>query len=109
MGKRLMKNDGGITLPVLNSVLHHTLEDDVYDLIRDEVSEPMTMSEIRHRIEKKYETYLSVFEEDGFLVYYYVHQARNRKAASRKSEKYYPTYNEAMRALIVEMGKDLKR
>ena len=25
-----MKNDGGITLPVLNSVLHHTLEDDVY-------------------------------------------------------------------------------
>ena len=30
MGKRQMKNDGGITLPVLNDVLHHTLEDDVY-------------------------------------------------------------------------------
>ena len=25
-----MKNDGGITLPVLRSVLHHMLEDDVY-------------------------------------------------------------------------------
>lgn len=30
MGKRQMKSDGGITLPVLNGVLHHTLEDDVY-------------------------------------------------------------------------------
>ena len=30
MGKRMKKNDGGITLTVLNSVLHHTLEDDVY-------------------------------------------------------------------------------
>lgn len=83
------------------------MEDEVYDLIRDEVSEPMTMSAIRHRIEKKYETYLSVFEEDGFLGYYYVYQARNRKAASRKSEKYYATFNEAMRALILEMGEDL--
>lgn len=83
-----------------------SLEDEVYDLIREEVKEPMTMSEIRHRIEKKYETYLSVFEEDGFLGYYYVYKARNRKAASRKSEKYYATFNEAMRALILEMGKD---
>lgn len=82
------------------------LEDEVYDLILDEVKEPVTLSEIRHRIEKKYETYLSVFEEDGYLGYYYVHQSRNRKAASRKSEKYYATFNEAMRALIIERGKD---
>lgn len=45
------------------------LEDEVYDLIREEVKEPVTLSEIRHRIEKKYETYLSVFEEDGYLGY----------------------------------------
>ena len=30
MGKRTKINDVGITLPVLSSVLHHTLEDDVY-------------------------------------------------------------------------------
>jgi hypothetical protein len=47
------------------------LEDAVYDLIREEVKEPVTLSEIRHRIEKKYETYLSVFEEDGYTGYGY--------------------------------------
>lgn len=83
-----------------------SLEDEVYDLIREEVKEPVTISEIRHWIEKKYETYLSVFEEDGYTGYYYVYQSRNRKVASRKSEKYYPTFNEAMRALILEMGKE---
>ena len=84
------------------------LEDEVYDLIREEVKEPVTISEIRHWIEKKYETYLSVFEEDGYTGYYYVYQSRNRKVASRKSEKYYPTFNEAMRALILEMGKEYR-
>lgn len=82
------------------------LEDAVYDLICEEVKEPVTLSEIRHRIEKKYETYLSVFEEDGYTGYYYVYQSKSRKAASRKSEKYYATFNEAMRALILEMEKD---
>ena len=81
------------------------LEEAVYDLIREEVKEPVTLSEIRHRIEKKYETYLSVFEEDGYTGYYYVH-SRDKQHSRAKSEKYYPTFNEAMRALILEMGKD---
>lgn len=81
------------------------LEEAVYDLIREEVKEPVTLSEIRHRIEKKYETYLSVFEEDGYTGYYYVH-SRDKQHSRAKSEKYYPTFNEAMRALILEMGED---
>ena len=81
------------------------LEDKVYDLIRDEAKEPMTLSEIRHRIEKKYETYLSVFEEDGYMGYYYVHHSWDKQHSPAKSENYYPTFNEAMRALILEMGK----
>ena len=50
------------------------LEDAVYDLIRDEVTEPLTISEIRYRIERRYETYLSVAEKDGYRVYYYMRQ-----------------------------------
>ena len=84
------------------------LEDAVYDLIREEAKEPMTLSEIRHWIEKKYETYLSVFEEDGYTGYYYVH-SRDKQHSPAKSEKYYPTFNKAMRALILEMGKDINR
>lgn len=101
------QRSGRIKSEALNRILPERrlqVEDRIYDLIREEVSNPMTMSEIRHRIEKKYETYLSVFEEDGYTGYYYVYQSRKRKAASRKSEKYYPTFNEAMRALILEMG-----
>ena len=81
------------------------LEDAVYDLIREEVKEPMTLSEIRHRIEKKYETYLSVFEEDGYTGYYYVHHSKDKQQSPVKSKSYYPTFNEAMRALLLEMGK----
>ena len=84
------------------------LEDAVYDLIREEVKEPMTLSEIRHWIEKKCETYLSVFEEDGYTGYYYVH-SKDKQHSPAKSKSYYPTFNEAMRALILEMGKDLNR
>ena len=84
------------------------LEDAVYDLIREEVKKPMTLSEIRHRIEKKYETYLSVFEEDGYTGYYYVH-SKDKQHSPAKSKRYYPTFNEAMRALILEMRKDLNR
>ena len=81
------------------------LEDAVYELIREEVDSPMKLSEIRHLIEKKYETYLSVFHEDGYTGYYYVH-SRDKKHSPTKSENYYPTFNEAMRALILEMGKE---
>lgn len=82
------------------------LDDAVYDLIRNEVDKPMTLSEIRHRIEKKYETYLSVFQEDGFKGYYYMAPMRKEKLFVKKSEKYYPTFNEAMKALIlnIEVG-----
>ena len=76
------------------------LEDKVYDLIRDEVTEPLTLSEIRHRIERKYDTYLSVAEKDGYSGYYYMRPMRNERLTVAESKKYYRTFNEAMRVLI---------
>lgn len=91
--------------PDVKLKLDHTipLEDPVYDLIREEADAPMTLSQIRQRIEKKYETYLSVFEEDGDTGYYYVPERSDEKPHAFKSEQYYPTFNEAMKALILSM------
>lgn len=79
------------------------LDDPVYDLIREEVDAPMTLSEIRHRIEKKYDTYLSVFEEDRDSGYYYIPPERKGRRSAYKSKDYYHSFNEAMKALILEM------
>ena len=79
------------------------LDDPVYDLIREEADVPMTLSEIRHRIEKKYSTYLSVIEEDRNSGYYYIPPERKGRRSSYQSKDYYPTFNEAIRALILEM------
>jgi hypothetical protein len=76
------------------------LEDTVYDLIREDVTEPLTLSEIRHRIEKKYDTYLSVAEKDGYRGYYYMRPMRNERLTVAECKKYYRTFNDAMRALI---------
>lgn len=79
------------------------LYDAVYDLIRDEVETPMTLSEIRHRIEKKYGTYLSVYEQDGYKGYYYMAPLRNEKLFVTKCDTFFPTFNEAMKALILNL------
>ena len=63
------------------------LEDKVFDLIRDEVTEPLTLSEIRHRIEKKYDTYLSVAEKDGYRGCYYMHPMRNERLTAAEGNK----------------------
>ena len=70
----------------------------------------MTLSEIRHRIEKKYETYLSVNYEDGYKGYYYImpmrwrdHSKKNESLSAKENKKYYPTFNEAMKALIIHL------
>ena len=84
------------------------IEESVYDLIRDEADTPITLSEIRHRIEKKYNTYLSVFQEDGYKGFYYVPQKSDNKPSAYKSDRYYPTFNDAMKALILSLKeKDL--
>ena len=81
------------------------ISDPVYDLIRDEADVPMTLSEIRHRIEKKYNTYLSVYEEDRDSGYYYILPERTGQRSSYKSNGFYHSFNEAMRALILEINK----
>ena len=79
------------------------LDDALYDLIRDEADAPMTLSEIRHCIEKKYETYLSVYEQDGYKGYYYMAPFRHEKLSVVKCNKFFPTFNAAMKALILNI------
>ena len=79
------------------------LIDAVYDLIRDEVDAPMTLSEIRHHIEEKYDIYLSVYKRDGYNGYYYIAPLRNEKLFVTKCDTFFPTFNEAMKALILNI------
>ena len=71
-------------------------DDEVYDFMRDEAAEPLTMSDIRRKYEQKYNVYLCVHHESGKGYYY-----AERNAKGRYKYHYYPTFNEAMRALII--------
>lgn len=85
------------------------LDDAVYDLIREKADTPMTLSEIRHCIEKKYDVYLSVARRDGYEGYYYMAPMRNEHLSADKCDGFFPTFNEAMTALILNskvQGKD---
>lgn len=79
------------------------LEDEVYDFMRDDELNPMTMSAIRKRYEQKYNTYLCVHYESG-RGYFYVE--RNNKGNHKKH--YYPTFSDAMRGLIIS-GEGLRK
>ena len=82
---------------------HIQLDDPVYHLIRDEVNESITLSEIRKRIEKKYDCYLGVAQKSGYSGYYHVGALRNRQMSAGIEGIYYPTFNEAMKALILSI------
>lgn len=77
------------------------LDDAVYDMIREETDVPVTLSEIRHHIEKKYDVYLSVTQRDGYEGYYYMAPMRNEHLSANKCDGFFPTFNEAMKALIL--------
>lgn len=77
------------------------LDDAVYDLIRDVADKPMTLSKIRFRVENKYDTYLAVARRDGYEGYYYMAPFRNEHLSADKCERFFPTFNEAMKALIL--------
>ena len=77
------------------------LDDAVYDLIREYADKPMTLSEIRKCIEKKYDTYLAVSKENGRDGYYYMEALRSERLSTRKNNAHYPSFNDAMRALIL--------
>ena len=72
------------------------LEDEVYDFMRDEAVKPLTMSTIRRKYEQKHNTYLCVHYESGKGYYY-----AERDADGHYKYHYYPTFNEAMRELII--------
>lgn len=82
---------------------HIPLDDPVYHLIRDEVNESITLSEIRKRIEKKYDCYLGVAQKSRYSGYYHVGALRNRQMSAGIEDIYYPTFNEAMKALILSI------
>lgn len=85
------------------------LDDSLYDLIRDEVKESMTLSEIRQLIEKKYDTYLAVSQRDEIGDYYYIGALRNQKFPQDEKTSYYSTFNEAMKALILKLNSITKK
>lgn len=72
------------------------LEDEVYDFMRDEAVDPMTMSDIRRKYEQKHNTYLCVHYESGKGYYY-----AERNTKGNYKYHYYQTFNEAMRGLII--------
>lgn len=72
------------------------LNDKVYDFMRKEVAEPLTMSDIRHLYERKYKKYLSVHYESGDGYFY-----TERDANGDYIKHYFASFNEAMRALII--------
>lgn len=72
------------------------LDDQVYDFMRDEAVSPLTMSEIRRKYEDKYKTYLCVYYESSKGYFY-----SERNAKGRYVKHYYPTFNKAVRGLII--------
>ena len=85
------------------------LDDAVYDMVRDEVAVPVTLSEIRARIEAKYDTYLAVERVTGNRGYRYINALRNRSLSVSEKSQVYPTFNEALRALILEMNSTIRK
>ena len=85
------------------------LDDAVYDMVRDEVTAPTTLSEIRAWIEKKYDTYLAVERVTGNRGYRYIHALRNRTLSVSEKSQVYPTFNEALRALILEINSTIRK
>lgn len=85
------------------------LDDAVYDMVRDDMTAPATLSEIRVQIEKKYDTYLAVERVTGNRGYRYINALRNRSLSVSEKSQLYPTFNEALRALILEMNSTIRK
>lgn len=86
------------------------LENGIYDLVRDEIERPMTVSQVRHLIEQKYKTYLSVERADGEDGYYYLPPHRKGEFVPEgKDRKFYATFNGAMSALILKFNEIYKQ
>ena len=85
-------------------------EDLVYDSVRDKLQSPSTLSEIRHAIEEKYDTYLAVVDSyKGRGFHYMTPRLRSdRDYHTRESKDTYPTFNEAMYALILKFNEYVK-
>ena len=81
------------------------IESGIYDLVREKVDNPMTVSQVRKLIEQKFKTYLSVERDDETGEYYYMPPRRNGEYVSEDNDrKYYATFNEAMSALIIKFN-----
>lgn len=88
------------------------LSDSVYSILREdgsncnEISDPMTISQIRHKVEAKLGTYLGVYYDEDYYGYFYYYFHKDSKSFKTiKSEQLYPTFNQAMKALILRYAK----
>ncbi len=78
-------------------------------MVGDEVTVPVTLSEIRVQIEKKYDTYLVVERVTGNRGYRYINALRNRSLSVSEKSQVYPTFNDALRALILEINSTIRK
>lgn len=91
--------------------LDHTipLDNPLYDAIREEVSEPQTISTIRHLIEKKYSLYLQIAQDDETKQYYPMPLRFEEKYIKHHKKHFFPTFNEAMAAQILLFNKEIAK
>ena len=75
------------------------LEDSVYDLIRDEVTEPLTLCGLLERLEDKYDMVLGISDYSDHQ-HGYIYEQSPDKIRIEENEKEFDTVNEAMYYLI---------
>lgn len=91
------------------------LSDPVYGILREggpdcsEISDPLTISQIRHKVESKLNTYLGVYYDEDDYGYFYYYKERSKSLKDIKSDQLYPTFNQAMKALILRYTEKLNR
>ena len=84
------------------------LEDTVYDLIRDEVNEPLTLCGILERLEDKYDMVLGISDySDHQHCHIFEHSPDKIRIEEKKKE--FVTVNEAMYYLLGRYVKEKKK
>ena len=91
---------------VLDSTI--PLDDTVYDLIREEVHEPMTACEVLWELEKKYNVIVGIIDHDDWHECYLCEHGGDELRISIKDWKF-ATCNEAMIAVMRRFVKEKKK
>ncbi|MBP5337076.1 MAG: hypothetical protein J6Y63_06175, partial [Bacteroidales bacterium] len=84
------------------------LEDSVYDPIRDEVSEPMTVCKILERLEEKYGIGVGLSDHDDHQYCYLYGWKKGDEKIQIKDKEFQPA-NEVMLAVLRMFAEEIKK